>query len=117
MDHSTPNLPSRDFEETKCFYALLGFFEAFRDDDWLILRRGPIVLEFFPHPDLEPLESWFSCCLRLDDVDTFFSECKKVGIPEAATGLPRIHAPSATDHVYMGAFLDPDGSLLRVIKN
>ena len=42
-----------------------------------VARRGlddprsaaTLKLEFFPHPELDPLTSWFSCCLRLDDLD------------------------------------------------
>lgn len=117
MDRSTPNLPSRDFDLTRDFYAGIGFVEVFRNHDWLILTRGQIVLEFFPHPTLDPAESWFSCCLRLDDVDGFFAKCKAAGIPEATTGHPRVHAPSGGPDVYMGALLDPDGSLLRFIRN
>ena len=71
MDRATPNLPARDFETTSLFYASLGFIEGWRDDGWMILRRGDLTLEFFPYPDLDPLTSSFSCCLRLDDLDAF----------------------------------------------
>jgi len=46
-DHTTPNLPSRDFEKTSQFYAALRFAEAWRDSDWMILKRGDFTLEFF----------------------------------------------------------------------
>ena len=61
-DTATPNLPSRDFEKTFQFYAALGFSEGWRDDGWMILKRGNPTLEFFLHPELDPLTSWFSCC-------------------------------------------------------
>ena len=72
-DHATPNLPSRDFEATLLFYSALGFVEDWRDGGWMVLRRGHATLEFFPHPGLDPLTSWFSCCLRLDDLDGFYA--------------------------------------------
>jgi ketosteroid isomerase-like protein len=64
-DVATPNLPSRDFERTSEFYVALGFTEVWRDEGWMILKHGDLTLEFFPHPELDPLTSWFSCCLRL----------------------------------------------------
>ncbi len=62
-DHATPNLPSRDFEGTLQFYQKLGFDTEFRDDGWMILNRGDAKLEFFPHPELVPSTSSFSCCI------------------------------------------------------
>lgn len=116
MDQSTPNLPSRNFDTTVQFYGTIGFTQTFRNDSWLILRKGTLVLEFFPHPKLNPEDSWFSCCLRLDDVDAFFKTCVQAGIAETTSGHPRVHAPRSTDGLYIGALLDPDGSLLRFIS-
>jgi hypothetical protein len=48
----------------------------------MILTRGELMLEFFPHPDLNPQESWFSCCLRLDDLAGFYRSCLDAGVPE-----------------------------------
>src|SRR5215469_2041820 len=92
-DFSTPNLPSRDFEKTSRFYRTLGFVEAWRDRGWMILKRGNLTLEFFPHPELDPLASWFSCCLRLDDLDAFYETCIHAGIPQECRGQPRLHPP------------------------
>ena len=47
-DHSTPNLPSRGFDATSRFYGSLGFVESWRESGWMILRCGPLILEFFP---------------------------------------------------------------------
>lgn len=117
-DHATPNLPSRDFDRTAAFYGALGFEVRFRDPGWMILERGGCVLEFFPHPELEPDESWFSCCLRLDDLAGFHARCRAAGIPEAMHGHPRLHAPEAQEWGgTMAALADPDGSLLRLIAN
>lgn len=117
-DQATPNLPSRDFEATSRFYAALGFEESWRDQSWMILERGGLTLEFFPYPDLDPFTSSFGSCLRLDDLDGFYALCKSAGIPEGNTGHPRLHPPK-TEHWggRVGALLDPDGSLLRLIQN
>jgi len=118
MDHATPNLPSKDFEITSAFYARLGFQSVYRDAGWMILKRREIVLEFFPHPELDPLASWFSCCLRLDDLTGFYAQCKAAEIPEADKGFPRLHAPKAQAwRGTMAAMIDADGSLLRLIQN
>lgn len=117
-DHATPNLPSRDFEATSRFYASLGFKETWRDAGWMILVRGDLMLEFFADPDIDPATTSFGSCLRLDDLDTFFAGCRAAGIPETRTGWPRIHAPRTEDWGgRVGALIDPDGSLLRLIQN
>lgn len=117
-DHSTPNLPSRDFAATSAFYSLLGFVEDWRDEGWMILKRDGAILEFFPHPELDPLTSWFSCCLRLDDLDAFYSVAKAAGLPEICHGQPRLHAPKVEDSGMRIAYLvDPDGTLVRLVEN
>lgn len=117
-DHATPNLPSRDFAVTSAFYAGLGFAEGWRDSGWMILKRGGLTLEFFPHPELDPLTSWFSCCVRLDDLDQFYAAAKGAGVPEACGGQPRLQPPRI-EHSGMriGYLVDPDGTLLRLVQN
>jgi hypothetical protein len=117
-DRATPNLPSRDFAVTSGFYAALGFVEQFRNDGWMILARGDLVLEFFPFPDLDPATSSFGSCLRLDDLDSFYEACVDAGVPETHRGWPRLHAPTVEDSgLRIGALVDPDCSLLRLIAN
>lgn len=117
-DRVTPNLPSQDFSVTSAFYARLGFVEDFRDDGWMILARGDVVIEFFPHPELDPATSSFGCCLRLDDVDAFHATCLAAGVPETDHGWPRLHAPVADPSgLRIGALIDPDCSLLRLVAN
>ena len=116
-DHATPNLPSRDFERTAQFYAALGFTESWRDAGWMILGRGGLVLEFFVWPDFDPATSAFGSCLRLDDVTAFYAALVAAGIPEADTGFPRLHPPKREAWGgLVGALIDPDGSLLRLIQ-
>jgi catechol 2,3-dioxygenase-like lactoylglutathione lyase family enzyme len=117
-DHATPNLPSRDFAATSRFYGALGFVESWRNEGWMILRRGTLTLEFFPFAELDPLEGSFSCCLRLDELDRFYSECKAVGLLEARSGYPRLHPPSVEKSGLRIAYLvDLDGTLVRLIQN
>ena len=116
--YATTNLPSRCFDVTSRFYTRLGFVETWRDDDWMILEWEGIVLEFFSHHELDPLTSWFSCCLRLDDIDAFYALCKTAGLSEKNDGHPRLHSPTIEAWGgKIGALIDPDGSILRLIQN
>lgn len=118
MDHATPNLPSRAFLKTEQFYAKLGFRASYRSGHWLILQRGEAQLEFFPWPDLEPLENNHSCCIRLDDLDALVSQCRDAGVPEQREGIPRLVPPQHDISGLTIAYLiDPDGSLLRLVQN
>ena len=96
-DLATPNLPSSDYDTTVAFYGRLGFEARYRDDGWLILVRGELVLEFFLWRDVDPATSGFSCCLRLDDVDAFYAVCRAAALPEATRGWPCIHPPRRED--------------------
>jgi catechol 2,3-dioxygenase-like lactoylglutathione lyase family enzyme len=117
MDHATPNLPSRNFEATFEFYTRIGFTQSWRDDNWMILERGGLTLEFFLHPEISPAESWVSCCLRLDDVHSFFEEVLAAGVPETDTGFPRAHRPKLEEWGgQVGALIDLDGTLLRLVQ-
>lgn len=117
-DTATPNLPSREFARTSGFYERLGFSEAYRDEGWMILTRDHAVLEFFPFPDLDPAESSFGCCLRMDDIDAFYRVCVAAGLSESTRGFPRLHPPRLErSGLRIGALIDPDGSLLRLIGN
>lgn len=116
-DHATPNLPARDFAATAAFYAQFGFEESYRDAGWMILERGGVTLEFFSHPDLDPASSWFSCCLRLDDIGAFFDLLIAAGIPETNEGWPRVHRPKLEAWGgLVGALVDIDGTLLRLVQ-
>lgn len=114
-DVITANLPSRDFEETARFYEKLGFDVGFRDEGWMILSRGPLEIEFFPHAELNPFESWFSACVRVADIDALYRAWSEVGLPEH--GIPRLTKPQDEDWGFrMFALVDPNGSLLRCMS-
>jgi catechol 2,3-dioxygenase-like lactoylglutathione lyase family enzyme len=118
VDRITANLPSRDFAATVAFYKALGFVVEFQDQGWLMLARGPLELEFFAHPALEPSESWFSACLRVGDPDGLLAVWQQVGLPSDPKAIPRLtgfFTPAGAPRMF--ALVDPDGSLLRVIDN
>lgn len=84
----------------------------------MILRRGGLTLEFFPHPDLDPGESSFGCCLRVDDLAGLYKVLKDAGLPEQRSSQPRLSAPAVEASGLTVAYMvDPDGTLLRLIQN
>lgn len=108
MDQVTPNLPSRDFESTSSFYSRLGFIEGWRDDGWKVLTRDSLTLEFFPHPELNPADSWSG----------FYALCTEAELPKQCWGHPRVQPPQEEDSgLTIAALIDPDGTLLRLIQN
>ena len=83
----------------------------------MILKKDRLVLEFFAHPGLDPTTSWFSCCFRLDDVESFFAQAVQAGIPVLTEGLPRLHRPKKEPWGgIVGALIDIDGTLIRLIQ-
>lgn len=111
----TANLPARSFDETATFYGALGFVVAFRDQNWMILCRGELEIEFFPHPELDPSTSWFSACVRVADADRLHAEWSSARLP--ASGIPRLTGPADGAHgLKMFALVDPNGSLLRCMS-
>lgn len=114
-DRITANLPSRNLSATASFYAALGFTVDYRDDQWMILSRGSLEIEFFPYPDLDPATSSFSACVRVDDLDRLHAIWSAANLP--GEGIPRLQGPPwvIADDLRMFAIIDCDGSLLRCI--
>ena len=118
MDRITANLPSRDFDATVAFYVPLGFDIAFRDDHWMILQHGGMTVEFFVHDTLDPASSWFSACLRVDDLDAYYKRFQQAGLSANPRDIPRLTPPEQiTPDIRMFAFVDNDGSLWRCLEN
>lgn len=117
-DRAVPNLPSRDLTATAAFYGGFGFRQLHRDDDWLVLRRGDLQIEFFRKDDLSPREHDFGCCLRVADLQSLYDAVRAAGIPEKRYGLPSVR-PIETQPwgQQMSTLLDPDGNLLRMIAD
>ncbi|AXH34700.1 bleomycin resistance protein [Humibacter sp. BT305] len=117
VDRAVPNLPSRDLALTSAFYGAFGFRESFRDDTWLILRRGSVELEFFPFPDLDPATSSFQCSIRVADLDELYAAVAAV-VPQRTSGAPRLTAPTRQPWGQRAAFLiDLDGTQLHLIAD
>ncbi|MDE9450559.1 bleomycin resistance protein [Aliiroseovarius sp. Z3] len=115
----TANLPSRSFDATLAFYEGLGFRLAWRGDGWMILEMDGMSVEFFPHSELDPKESWFSACLRLSSIDALHDKWRQLDISTNPTGFPRLTAiADPTENApRMFYLVDPDGSLWRVIED
>lgn len=113
-----PNLPSRDLAATAAFYGRFGFRQLHQDDDWLVLRRGDLQLEFFRKVDLEPRGHDFACCLRVADLPSLYDAVRAAGVPENRQGMPSLR-PITTQPwgQQMSTLLDPDGNLLRMIDD
>jgi catechol 2,3-dioxygenase-like lactoylglutathione lyase family enzyme len=116
-DYSTPNLPSSDFDRTLAFYEKSGFQLVFRNPFWMILKRGDLVLEFFPM-QIDPYSSSFSTCFRVDKLDEVHAAFVKTEVSRKNEDIPRLGdiglEPSGLRLFYV---VDPDGSLIRCIDN
>ncbi|MDX2275034.1 MAG: bleomycin resistance protein [Hyphomonadaceae bacterium] len=118
MDRITANLPARSTDDTAAFYERLGFVVGFKDDGWLILKRGSLEIEFFAHPELDPRTSCFSACIRVDDLDALYADFCRAGLPADCWSVPRLTPPAIEPHgMRIFALIDLDGSLLRCIDN
>lgn len=117
-EQAVPNLPSRDFDTTVAFYGGFGFAQVYRDDGWLILRRGDLQLEFFLFPDLVPEESSFMCSIRVDDLDGLYRQIRDAGVAEETVGHPRLRPVQMQPWGQRAGFLvDREGTQLHLIEN
>ncbi len=117
-DRVTANLPSRDLNKTAAFYEALGFTIRFKDDGWMILDRGRLELEFFPMPQLDPSQSWFSACFRVDDLDALYADFLAAALSDNCRDVPRMTPPQTESFgLRLFALVDLDGSLIRCIDN
>jgi hypothetical protein len=72
QDHVSANLPALNFEDTLAFYQNLGFHAEYLSDQWMILVRGPLEIEFFLHETLQPLQSDHSVCIWVQDLEGLY---------------------------------------------
>lgn len=116
-DHSTPNLPSSDLERTALFYAALGFEVGFRDEGWMIMTRGGLIVEFVPLA-VDPATSIASCCFRVDDLDALHQAFITANLASDGWSAPRLTAPVDQEWgMREFALIDPDGNLIRCLQN
>lgn len=118
MDRAVPNLPSRDFDATVAFYGGFGFAVTFRDQHWLILRRGTIQLEFFPAPHVDPWSSGVMCTIRVGDLEGLHAAIAAIGVPTEPDLIPRLTPIAARDFGLRAAYLiDLDGTQLSLVED
>jgi len=110
-------LPSRDFAVTEAFYGKLGFTRVFHDAGWLILKRGAMEVEFFRHQDLIPADSWFSACVRVDELALLRDAWQAADLGPDPMGRARDLKIDGGEPPSYFALIDCDGSLLRCIDN
>lgn len=117
-DRITANLPASDVGRTAAVYAALGFKTVFRSDDWMILLRGQLALEFFSFPDVDKWTSSFSACTQVDDLDNLYIAFQLAGLSADPRDIPRLTPPVKLPGVpRMFALVDADGSPLRCLEN
>jgi catechol 2,3-dioxygenase-like lactoylglutathione lyase family enzyme len=110
-----PILPARDLDATMSFYERLGFRQAGRWPDYLIVVRDELELHFFSCPDINPATSIAGCYLRVRDADAFHAVFASAGLSEWGTGFPCVSEVEATDYgMREFAATDPDGNLMRI---
>ncbi|AXY61692.1 MULTISPECIES: VOC family protein [Acinetobacter] len=110
----TANLPAIDFEQTQRFYEHLGFECDYRSDEWMIMNRDGMLLEFFHHPELDPKQSWHSACIRVENMEHYFQEWKTVAWQNFSGAA--ITEIEHLDEISLFCIIDMNGSLLRCIQ-
>ena len=117
-DRITANLPSRDFDETEAFYKGLGFERLYRGEGWMILGLDGMELDFFPHPEINPDESWFSASMRLKSIDAAYEKWRALSVFETGSNRPRLDPIVQMEGAPRMFFIhDPSGSLWRVMES
>jgi len=116
IDIAIPILPARDIEETIEFYECLGFSLAYKHldpDDYIILRRDKLELQFFRWPQLDTQATFAGSYLRVSDVDAIFQSFAAARLPARGTpslgGIKRRVWGMREFHL-----VDCNGNLLRV---
>jgi catechol 2,3-dioxygenase-like lactoylglutathione lyase family enzyme len=85
-DRAVPNLPSRDLAATSAFYDGMGFRDLHRDDDWLLLSRGDLQIEFFRKDDHQPRGHDFAAACGSPICRACTPPCSRPAYPRIGTG-------------------------------
>ena len=106
----SPVLPTLDVAVALARYERLGFtVSAYTGGDFYgYARRGDVWLHLSKVDRLDPRTTQVSVYLYVDDADALHAEWSTCGVDG------RFHEPSDTDYgLREGAYVDPDGNLLR----
>ncbi|OTG65467.1 hypothetical protein [Acinetobacter silvestris] len=114
QDYISANLPAIDFDQTRQFYAFLGFQCSDQSQEWMIMQRGSLQLEFFHHPQLDSKDSWFSACIRTQDLALLFNQW--CGLDWAQYPNAKITNIEHLNEIDLFCVIDLNGSLLRCIQ-
>ena len=110
----TANLPAVDFDQTALFYQGLGFKLQYQSAEWMIMRLGSMMLEFFHHPALDPQTSWHSACIRVQDIESYYRYWSS--FDWRAYKHARITEIQHLAEIRQFCMIDLNGSLLRCIQ-
>ena len=102
-----PVLPVRDVEQAVDHYRRLGFdVETYEGGGYAYVRRDEIWLHLTHVPELDPLVNTSSVYLYVDDAHAVAAAWDGCG--------GRLSPPAETPYGLLeGAYIDPDGNLLR----
>ncbi|MEG0342282.1 hypothetical protein ACK1JC_07445 [Acinetobacter sp. TY2] len=114
QDYISANLPAIDFDHTRQFYAFLGFKCDYQSEQWMILSKDSLMLEFFHHPQLDRKESWFSACLRTHTMHDLFHVWQALDWTKFPNA--RITEIECSEEIELFCVIDPNGSLIRCIQ-
>ena len=123
ISYIAANLPAKDFAQTIAFYLQLGFVVYFQSEQWLILQNdqsvdGTLEIEFFPYPNLDPKQSYFSASVwvqNLDTLNTLYTSWSTLDWSNCAEPT-RITEIEQMGQLHIFNVIDVNGSLLRCIS-
>ncbi|MEU6676823.1 VOC family protein [Streptomyces sp. NPDC046925] len=117
-----PLFPCHELDETLDFYTAIGFEVTFRQkapNQYAVIRRGDMELQFFRLKDYDPQASYSTCYVVTDDVDALH-EAFRAGLKQTlgripSRGLPRIGTVKDMSYgVRQFLMTDPAGNCVRV---
>lgn len=84
-----PKLPSRNLSVTKTFYTENLNFKQVGGDypDYLMLMRDEVELHFFLHRDLDVLQNYGMCYLRVSGIEQLFETLRKLDLHFPGSGM------------------------------
>ena len=120
-----PALPCASIDETLDFYTALGFtitYQQTRPNNYGCVKYEDIDLHFFSMKGYVPAESYSTCLVMIDDVNTLYAtfaanlRARYGKLPIA--GIPRIGKPSTHNAAGDWRFnvIDPGGNWIRFIQ-